>query len=112
MTATAESKSDCEEAQATGPPCRNASNSKWAQAVQSLSERDCERLGIAQSSSSSSQDPLRVLENILTATEAKKKEALEKRWKVRVRGRELIVRDVLEKMTLWINNFMVSIGMQ
>ncbi|KAK8138074.1 hypothetical protein PG984_001454 [Apiospora sp. TS-2023a] len=109
MAAMTESKSDGEEAQGTDPPCRNSSSnidresdsdsdSKWTQAVQSLSDSDRERLGIAQSSSpsSSSQDPLGVLEDILTTTEAKKEEALKKR----------------RKMTVWINKFMASIGIE
>ncbi|KAK8088520.1 hypothetical protein PG997_003481 [Apiospora hydei] len=78
------------------------SDSKWAQAVQSLSDDDREQFGIAQPSSG--QDPLGILEDILAATEAKKEESLNKRWKVTVKGRTIIIRDVLEKMTLWVNN--------
>ncbi|KAK8050110.1 hypothetical protein PG994_011840 [Apiospora phragmitis] len=107
MTAAVESESGSDEARVADQLSHDAtSDSKWAQAAQSLSADDRERFGIAQSSSG--QDPLRLLEDILTATQAKKEESLEKRWKVTLKGRTIIVRDVLEKMTLWISKFMAS----
>ncbi|KAK7940733.1 uncharacterized protein PG986_013120 [Apiospora aurea] len=102
MTAALESENGSEEPRATHIQIRDAiSNSKWAQAVQSLSDDDREQFGIAQPSSG--QDPLGILEDVLAATEAKKEEPLNKRWKVTVKGRTIIIRDVLEKMTLWVN---------
>ncbi|KAK8055731.1 hypothetical protein PG993_000958 [Apiospora rasikravindrae] len=99
MAAALESESRSEEALATHIQGGDAiSDSKWAQAVQSLSDDDREQFGIAQPLSG--QDPLSVLEDILAATEAKKEESLNKRWKVTVKGRTIIIRDVLEKMTL------------
>ncbi|KAK6865444.1 hypothetical protein PG995_001972 [Apiospora arundinis] len=105
MTAALEPESRSEAARDSDKPGQDAAgDSKWAQAVQSLSDDDREQFGIAQSSAD--QDPLRLLEDILAATEAKKAESLDKRWKVTVKGRKIIVRDVLEKMALWVNKFM------
>ncbi|KAK6842958.1 hypothetical protein PG987_003818 [Apiospora arundinis] len=102
MTAALEPESRSEAARDSDKPGQDAAgDSKRAQAVQSLSDDDREQFGIAQSSAD--QDPLRLLEDILAATEAKKAESLDKRWKVTVKGRKIIVRDVLEKMALWVN---------
>lgn len=46
-----------------------------------------------------------ILEDILHATEVKKEQCIAQRWKVKIRGKTIIVRDLLEKVAVWVNKF-------
>jgi hypothetical protein len=59
----------------------------------------------AQFKASESTDRLTLLKDVHAAAEGKKKEALEKRWKVSLRGRHVILRDLFEKIVVWIEVF-------
>ncbi|KAJ6122429.1 hypothetical protein N7512_004894 [Penicillium capsulatum] len=46
-----------------------------------------------------------ILSNILGEAEAKKKLCLQKRWKVELRGRTIVLRDLFDKLIAWVNRF-------
>ena len=48
---------------------------------------------------------LTVLENILTAVQEKRQQCLSKRWKFRRHGKEIIIRDLVDKVAHWIGKF-------
>ncbi|ROT39647.1 hypothetical protein SODALDRAFT_309087 [Sodiomyces alkalinus F11] len=79
-----------------------AHSDKWADALEKLSVEDRKRFdvtGIAERS------PKDVLADVLEATEKKKRECMRHRWKITIKGRTIILRDVLEKITVWVNKF-------
>jgi hypothetical protein len=45
---------------------------------------------------------------VLQAANSKKDECLKKRWKISLKGRTIILRDVLEKVAAWVNKFIAS----
>lgn len=53
--------------------------------------------------------PLNAVKDVLAATEQRKAECLKKRWKVKINGRDLVVRDILDKISSWATKFLVSI---
>ncbi|KAI0852291.1 putative ankyrin repeat-containing protein [Daldinia vernicosa] len=55
----------------------------------------------------SKQDPLTTLTDVLKATNEKKDECIKKRWKVTLKGRTIILRDVLEKIAVWVDKFLM-----
>lgn len=72
----------------------------WQLAIRTLSEED--RRAIDESIP----DKLAVLEGVLIATEEKKKRCLKNRWQYKKRNGEIvIIRDVLEKIVRWIDQF-------
>ena len=85
------------------PPSQTAA-SKWAAALRRLSKEDREQFDFA---NKIADDPKAVLDSVLAATKTRKDECLRKRWKLVVKGRTVILRDVLEKLTTWIQKFMV-----
>lgn len=50
-----------------------------------------------------------LLQDVLDATLEKKEECKKKRWKVTIKGKQVILRDVLEKMAVWVNKF-IAVG--
>ncbi|KAK3298835.1 uncharacterized protein B0H64DRAFT_83679 [Chaetomium fimeti] len=75
-------------------------NDKWVAALGTLSEEDRERFTFAKTGQRSARD---VLADVLEATRRKKNECIKKRWRVVVRGRSIILRDVLEKISVWVS---------
>ncbi|KAF3064541.1 Vegetative incompatibility protein HET-E-1 [Daldinia childiae] len=55
----------------------------------------------------SKQEPLATLTDVLKATNEKKDECIKKRWKVTLKGRTIILRDVLEKIAVWVDKFLM-----
>lgn len=50
-------------------------------------------------------DRLDVVSSVLDEAERQKKRCLQKRWKIRVRGKVIILRDVFDKIVSWVNDF-------
>ncbi|KAH6689768.1 hypothetical protein F5X68DRAFT_260368 [Plectosphaerella plurivora] len=75
---------------------------KWAVAHERLSAEDQKCFDVTAMSDRSPQD---VLSDVLAAANKKKDECMKKRWKVTVKGRTIILRDVLEKITVWVSKF-------
>ncbi|KAL8992531.1 MAG: hypothetical protein Q9169_007030 [Polycauliona sp. 2 TL-2023] len=46
-----------------------------------------------------------ILEKTLRTAQEKKQLSLKRRWKVKIKGKELIVRDILEKIIKWLDHF-------
>jgi hypothetical protein len=51
------------------------------------------------------EDKLAILKDVLKAVDEKKKMCLQKRWKYQKGGKEIIIRDKLEKVLEWVNRF-------
>src|ERR1700760_2911893 len=71
----------------------------WTEALKKLSKEDQAQFDFAKSLE---QDPIQLLQDVFSATQQKKEECMEKRWKAVVMGKSIILRDVLEKISLWI----------
>lgn len=82
------------------------SASRWAEALLRLSKEDQTQFELAQSGID---DPKSVLSNVLTATNKRKEECMKKRWKLVIKGQTIIIRDVLEKLSNWIQKLLVCI---
>ncbi|GAB1320899.1 NACHT domain-containing protein [Madurella fahalii] len=72
----------------------------WAAALERLSHQDRERFGLAKTGQRNAHE---VLVEVLKATTQKKNECMEKRWKVVIKGRAIILRDVVEKISVWVS---------
>ena len=77
--------------------------SLWEKAVTALNNKDKEDFDFNQT------DKLAILADVLTAVENKKRLCIENRWKYRKGGREIVIRDQLEKVALWVKKF-VEVG--
>ncbi|KAH8664515.1 hypothetical protein BX600DRAFT_464581 [Xylariales sp. PMI_506] len=80
-----------------------AEKDSWAEALERLSTED---RGSFSTIETPLNDPQEVLVDVLAAVQAKKEESLRKRWKVVVKGRTIIVRDILEKISAWVKKMM------
>lgn len=78
----------------------------WDDALQTLTKEDKSRYeGLISKGSGY----LTILDDILSATNEKKEACLRKRWKVSIRGKIIILSDVLEKVAVWVDKF-VAVG--
>lgn len=77
---------------------------KWAVALERLNHEDRERFDFAKTGQHGAHD---VLVDVLEATTRKKNECMEKRWKVAIKGRVIILRDVVEKISVWVSKVLV-----
>ena len=73
-------------------------NNLWKKALQALNEEDKANINF-------NTNKLNVLKDILTAAAKKQQLCLEKRWKYKKDDREIIIRDQLEKIVIWIEKF-------
>lgn len=71
----------------------------WEKAVQTLSDEDKQHIDFNR------KDKLAILDEVLTAVNDKKRLCMEKRWKYKKGNKEIIVRDKLEKVVVWVNKF-------
>ncbi|KAF0316111.1 ankyrin repeat protein [Colletotrichum asianum] len=78
----------------------------WASAVKALGDDEVKRLLSVVDGNCNYGEILRVL---LEATDSKKAECMRKRWKVNIKGRTIILRDVFEKISIWVNK-VIRIG--
>lgn len=82
------------------------SQNLWNEALQTLDEEDRTRYDQILVKGSGHRD---VLEDVLGATLEKKEECKKKRWKVLIGGKTIILRDLLEKVAVWVNKF-IAVG--
>ncbi|KAI9781927.1 MAG: hypothetical protein M1816_002150 [Peltula sp. TS41687] len=79
----------------------------WAEALQKLSDK--ERAAIQHEASSHSgslqQPPLDMIDDLCSLTERKRAECENRRWKLEYNGQQVILRDVAEKVIVWLNKF-------
>lgn len=84
----------------------SASAALWAEALKRLSGEDQAQFDVSVTQNKSRQE---ILKDVLEATNQKKAECLGKRWKSVIGGKTIIFRDLLEKMTVWVQKFIVSL---
>ncbi|KAK4204557.1 hypothetical protein QBC40DRAFT_336757 [Triangularia verruculosa] len=80
-------------------------NDKWTTALERLGETEIKGFGMntIQGLKGSHKE---VLTGVLVAIQERKDECIKKRWKVVIRGRTLILRDVLEKVSVWVSRLL------
>ncbi|KAK2753368.1 hypothetical protein FQN55_003497 [Onygenales sp. PD_40] len=71
----------------------------WDQAVKSLNEEDRKLIDFRHP------DKLSVLDDVLAVAEKRRSECLQRRWRIRKKNGDIILRDVFEKIIKWVNNF-------
>ncbi|ROT37869.1 hypothetical protein SODALDRAFT_324350 [Sodiomyces alkalinus F11] len=74
------------------------SNDKWAEALDKLSKLDRSRFDLAKTANCT---PQRVLKDVLAATNDRKEECVKKQWKITIKGRVIVLRNILEKISVW-----------
>lgn len=79
--------------------CNRRAEDLWAKALNALSEKD------RQDFSFDREKKLGTLEQLLAVVSAKKQLCIEKRWKYKHAGKEVVVRDQLDKVVNWVNLF-------
>ncbi|KAJ4860026.1 ankyrin repeats (3 copies) domain-containing protein [Trichoderma breve] len=79
------------------------SASRWAEALQRLSKEDQTQFELAQNGID---DPKSVLSNVLTATNKRKEDCMKKRWKLVIKRQTIIIRDILEKLSNWVQKLL------
>ncbi|KAM7219021.1 hypothetical protein V8F06_005613 [Rhypophila decipiens] len=79
-------------------------NDKWTAALEILSAE--ERGRFVSAKDTSERDPRDVLADVLAAANEKKEECMRRRWKLVIKGRTIILRDVLEKISVWVSKIM------
>lgn len=77
----------------------------WVAALEQLSREDRERFTLADTAG---KDMRLILTDVLKAANEKKSECMKKRWKVTINGREIVLRDVMEKISTWVDKILVS----
>jgi hypothetical protein len=78
----------------------------WAEALRTLPEEERSKYdGLVNHGSGC----LEVLQDLLAVTNERKEECIKKRWKVSIKGRTIILSDLLEKVAVWVNKF-VAVG--
>ncbi|OTA07712.1 hypothetical protein A9Z42_0086230 [Trichoderma parareesei] len=93
------SLSACDEKEARD----SKSASRWAEALQKLGKEDQAQFELALKSLD---DLKSVLSNVLAATDIRKEECKKKRWKLSIKGQTVIMRDVLEKLSAWVQKIL------
>jgi hypothetical protein len=78
--------------------CRSTED-LWEKAVHTLSDEDKQHVDF------NCKDKLAVLDDVLAAVNDKKRLCMEKRWKYKKGNKEIIIRDKLEKVVVWVNKF-------
>jgi hypothetical protein len=67
--------------------------------VKSLSDEDKQSIDFKRS------DKLAILDDVLAAVEDRKRSRIEKRWTFRKGDKQIVIRDLLEKVVVWVNKF-------
>ena len=78
--------------------CNRQASSLWQKAIATLCEEDREGLNV-------NEPPLQVLNSLRDVVDQKKQMCLDKRWKYKKNGQDIIIRDKLEKITTWVSKF-------
>ncbi|KAI1754330.1 hypothetical protein F4782DRAFT_539160 [Xylaria castorea] len=80
--------------------------SKWEQALQRLIKEYEKQFHLLKKSLG---EPRKVLDDVLAAANERKEECVRKRWRLVINGRTIYIRDVLEKISVWVKK-LVTIG--
>ncbi|KAK2769746.1 ankyrin repeat-containing protein [Colletotrichum kahawae] len=83
-----------------GHKASQESNDVWAAAIEAISSKDLECLSRANTEHLSHRQ---IVSDILETATEKKRDCSKKRWKVKIKDRTIVLRDVLEKTTMWIS---------
>ncbi|OCK81309.1 hypothetical protein K432DRAFT_295813, partial [Lepidopterella palustris CBS 459.81] len=78
----------------------------WEDALSLLSENDQQRFEFV---FTKDQERQNLLYDVLSAATLKKEECLRKRWKINLTNKTIILRDVLEKVSVWVRKF-IAVG--
>ena len=84
-------------------------HSQWIEALERLGKEDQAQFSFA---NTTKRNPRDILHDVLVAVKAKQDECLEKRWKVVYRGKTVFIRNILEKLALWLNKFVVRLSLK
>lgn len=76
---------------------------KWTAALHALSDEERQLF----KNLDGEKPALGILQNVLAATLKKKEDCLRKRRKVRIPGREIVIHNVLDKLSAWVTKFIV-----
>lgn len=87
-----------------GHKASQESNDVWAAAIEAISSKDLECLSRANTEHLSHRQ---IVSDILETATEKKRDCSKKRWKVKIKDRTIVLRDVLEKTTMWISKVIV-----
>lgn len=72
----------------------------WEEALKSLGDEERKALDPV------GKDSVGVLEDLLKVVERRKTEAMFKRWKIAIRGKTIVIRDVFDKISAWIGKLL------
>ena len=76
-----------------------AQKSLWDRAIEKLDSEDKQLLNFGQA------DKLTVIQDVWKAAEQRRKLCLDKRWKYRKETESIVLRDVMDKIIRWVDNF-------
>lgn len=85
--------------QPTGPA--KSSENRWAKALESLNENDKLQLQV----DPDGKDYFAILKEVLDKATEKKKLCIQKAWKFKRDGKVVIIRDLFEKIVVWVEKF-------
>jgi hypothetical protein len=85
--------------QTTGPA--NSPKNRWAKALESLNENEKQLLQV----DPDGKDYLAILKEVLDKATEKKKLCIQKAWKFKRNGKVVIIRDLFEKIVVWVKKF-------
>lgn len=85
-------------------PLASQTGSKWDQALQRLRKEDRGQFNVVEKSLD---EPWKILDGVLAAANERKEECVRKRWKLVINGRTIYIRDVLEKLSVWVKKLVV-----
>jgi len=104
----------CESAQETNPPDTQSpaethqtleTPDLWAEATKVLTDSEKRLLAKLQSKASIEGSEVIQVESLIELTRSKQAECERKRWKIKLGGREIVLRDVAETAISWLNTF-------
>lgn len=78
---------------------RRSTQDLWGKAIETLNDEDKKNINF------DGKDKLAILSDLLAAVNDRKQLCMEKRWKYKKGNHEVIIRDKLEKMVVWVNTF-------
>ncbi|TQV90703.1 Ankyrin repeat-containing protein [Cordyceps javanica] len=72
----------------------------WCKAFKLLGERDQNQLKTLPKGQKSNDS---IIKDLLDATQRRKEECFKRKWKVKIAGREIVIHDILDKISSWIS---------
>ena len=87
------------------PKPTNNTRDLWSDALQKLSDRDQHAIQLIQPTTATQLPLSERMEGLIRLAKTKQYECEEKHYRFRWRGKEVILRDVVEKIVIWLNKF-------